>query len=178
MSLAETIRAIRKRRGETMASFAARLGVTHPAVSGYESGKIAPSRSMLLLILPLAEGKERPAILQALGLETSDVEGLSSDEVQDALVEFERYLEAGGTGRGERVADKRRFADLARQVLEADEIEPALLGILQKWITHRGNRKARRFFKHLDVYLDVELKPFEVETVLSTSTPRLSRRGK
>lgn len=144
-----------------MAEFGQRLGADHSIVSKYESGKVAPSRSMLLLILPLAKGRERSAILQALGLEASDVEGLSADEVQDALVEFERYLEAGGTGRGERVADKRRFADLARQVLDADEIEPALLGILQKWVTHRGNRKARRVFKNLDVYLDVELSRFE-----------------
>lgn len=68
MTLDEAIRAIRKRRGESMAAFGSRLGIHHSSVSLYESGKQKPSRTVLLLIHGLAEDvRERTAIEAELG---------------------------------------------------------------------------------------------------------------
>jgi transcriptional regulator with XRE-family HTH domain len=66
--LALAIRAIRKRRGETMVQFGERLGCANSVVSRYESGILTPSRSMLLLIYRLADTPaEKAAIEAALG---------------------------------------------------------------------------------------------------------------
>lgn len=160
MTLSETIRAIRKRRGETMVQFGERLGTDNSVISKYEAAKVMPSRSMLLLLLPLAEGEERRPILDALGLEESDTAGLDQATVQTALESFEAYLKAGGTGRGSKDRNRQAFADLARQVIELRHFEPALNGILEKWIQFGHLKEARQFFKNLDVYLDVELARF------------------
>lgn len=64
----KVIRRIRTRRGQTQVEFARELGVRHSAVSRYEAGKLSPSRSIMLLLLQLAEtDEEKQPLREALG---------------------------------------------------------------------------------------------------------------
>ncbi len=137
--------------------FARLVGTDQSTVSKYEAGKIAPSRSTLLNILRLAEGDaERNPILEALGVENPADLGMPQSEVDQAIEDFETYLKQGGSA-ANKDGSKKRFIDLVRLTLDS-EIDPAITGILAKWVKHRHDKAARKFFRNLDVYLDVELK--------------------
>jgi hypothetical protein len=105
----------------------------------------------------MAEGEERTPILKELGIDQPGELMSPPSEVNDATDAFEQYLSGGGTGSGNLDASQKRFLEAARLVAEGS-IEPAITGILEKWVKFRGDRKARRFFKNLDIYLDVELR--------------------
>ena len=59
--LGQAIYSIRCRLGETLSQFSERLGCTQGIISKYERGTIKPSRSMLLLMFPLAQTEEEVA---------------------------------------------------------------------------------------------------------------------
>ena len=164
-TLADTIRQIRKRRGETMVVFAKRLGVTHPTISGYESGKITPSRSMLLLLLPLADGDERLPILASLDLQEADRSSLPDDELQHALESFESWFSSGGFESVDRSAKelRRGFAEFALEILRAPNapLIPGINLVLEKWIRHRSAKRTHHVFENAALYLDIELRKFE-----------------
>jgi transcriptional regulator with XRE-family HTH domain len=158
------IRNTRKSLGKTMAEFAEMIGCKQSTVSRYEAGGLAPSRTVLLLLLQLAKGADRDAILEGLGVENSSRGEWSERGLLDALKTFEDYLAIPGKrakGVGTRSAPASRlaaFADAAKQVLlERPEPEPALVTILEHWIRNRGNPKAHQYFRHVAAYLDVEL---------------------
>lgn len=72
------VRAIRARLGETQGRFALRLGCKQNTVSQYESGKLEPSRSMLLLLANLATtAEEREPIISSLAPEWTEVAELA-----------------------------------------------------------------------------------------------------
>jgi transcriptional regulator with XRE-family HTH domain len=62
----DVIRAIRKRRCMSMASFAKFLGISQGQVSRYESGQAVPGYRVLLHLLNLADGVEKNPILDLL----------------------------------------------------------------------------------------------------------------
>jgi transcriptional regulator with XRE-family HTH domain len=157
LSLGQTIRAIKQRRAETNRSFGLLIGADASNISKYESGKVKPSSKLLVNLLRLAEGEERTAILQELGIEKPGDLQAPPAEINDAVDVFEQYLTAGGTGLGNLDASQKRFLEVAKLVAEGD-IDPSITGILEKWVKFRSDRKARRFFKNLDIYLDVELR--------------------
>lgn len=65
LDLPETIRKMRKRRGENQAEFAALLGIKQNTVSAYESGKTEPSRAVFFNLQRLAETDEEKRIFAA-----------------------------------------------------------------------------------------------------------------
>lgn len=65
---------MRQRLELNMTEFGHRIGVTHASVSQYESGKIQPSQSVLMLLSELAEtDEERSCLSSAIGGEEDDV---------------------------------------------------------------------------------------------------------
>jgi len=163
-SLGEAIRAVRKRHGRSQAEFAELLGCSRNTVSRYELDELTPSRSMLLLILPMAEGDERGYLLDHLGLSPWEVEGLESDEVKSGVRQFEEFVAKGGIDKRAKKDLVREFAELALEVVRSPErpMTRAMVDILKKWVTWRDWEKARDLFEKVAVYLDIELKPFEV----------------
>lgn len=157
MRLEDAIKACRTRRKESGRAFAALIGADQGNLSKYESGKVVPSYKVLVNILRLAEGEERSPLLAALGVDNPGEPQMPKKKVDSALRTFEQYLQSGGTGLGNLDPSQRRFLEVVKLVAEG-EIEPALTGILEKWVKHRGNPRSRRFFKNLDVYLDIELR--------------------
>lgn len=162
-SLGDAIRGIRKSRGETMAEFARVLGIDQGTISKYESGKVVPRRSVLLLLLPLTvEGtEEREVILNALGITSGDVYGLSTEVVQDTLEKYEEYLKAGGPKMHPTRGDNSlvNFAKAAGQITRREAmVEPSLVEILRYWIDVGHDKKTHQIFKNAALYIDIELK--------------------
>lgn len=136
--LAGAIKAIRKRRGQSMRAFSKSLGLSHSAVSGYESGRIIPSRSMLLLLLPLAsEEAEKAPILEAL------------DETPHQLRAWEEQFTVEAERVMQRIRDeivvnenspkkRQRLLEVCACLVRADSVPTAITRFLELWLD-RGN---------------------------------------
>ncbi len=167
--IAVAIRNTRKRLGKTMAEFADMIGCTQSTVSRYESGRLRPSRTVLLLILQLAEGPDREVFLNGLRADSATQSDSRERDLLDALRTFEDYLGMARDRAARDDAERRcpgspvaAFARAAKQVLlGSPEPDPALTAILEHWIRHRKNRKAHEYFRHVAAYLDVELTVLE-----------------
>jgi len=145
-----------------MVEFARALGTHQSAISRYEHGKQRPSRSTLILLLQLAENDaERAPILDALGVDRELRHGWPYGELERALADFEAYLRAGGRGllrrrKSERLAE---FARAARAIVQQDRSIPAgLVDVLHQWLRYGHLPDAGKFFDHIAIYLDVQLK--------------------
>jgi len=159
--LGPTIRTIRKRLGKTMVEFAEMIGCKQSTVSRYESGKLVPGRSVMILMLQLAQGSERTPVMNALGVTRAAAAGWTQPSLAQALKTFEDQLgqaRAGGARRAPS-ASVAGFARAAKRILLAgQEVDPSLVSILELWGTHHANPKALPHFRHVAAYLEVELK--------------------
>jgi transcriptional regulator with XRE-family HTH domain len=90
LSLGETISAIRQRLGKTIVEFARLVGSDHTSVSRYESGQIVPGKPILILLLLLAQGDEKPPLVKALGLRDDDETQTTFEDAMASLLEYER----------------------------------------------------------------------------------------
>lgn len=162
--LGSAIRQIRKRLNKTMVEFAGELKTTAATISRYESGKLLPSRAALLSLLGIAEGEERKAILDALGVDVDLREGWGEKGLDSALRTFEAYM-ALAPGRERKLRKSELLADFARTasaiVKRNETIEPGLVDILDLWLRHSRNPEARQFFRYVAVFLKAQLHEFE-----------------
>jgi transcriptional regulator with XRE-family HTH domain len=163
LRLALTFRGIRKRLGKTQVEFAQLIGCRQNTLSQYEAGKIAPSRSVLLLLLRLAQGNERRPILDALGVDDDLQDGWTAGELESILEEFQEYLNAGG--KGVRIPEPAKYrGELVRAVMELlrsqNPVDPSIVEVIRKWTRFGGIPQAREYFEHAAIYLEVELKRF------------------
>ena len=171
--LSQTIRLIRQRLGKTMVDFAEMIGCRQSTISRYESGKLIPGRSVLLLILQHAQGAERKPILDALGVGPA-ASGWPERDLIGALKTFEQYLELPSRPRtGASSSTLAAFARAAKRLVEArSEVDPSVVSVLEQWSQYGGNPKAAQHFRNIAAYLDVEL------GVLGASgRPRRQRSG-
>ncbi len=146
-----------------MAQFAELIGCKQSTISRYESGRLPPSRSVLMLLLQHAGGAERKVLLDHLGVERRVSEGWSEQQLIDSLRTFEGYLnrlpEAADTSKARQVVSPLvEFALVAKQkVLGEPAPDPALNGIIKCWLAHRNNPKAAEYLRRALAYLTVEL---------------------
>ena len=134
INLAHAIRAVRQRLDKTMVEFAEMIGCRQSTVSRYESGKLVPGRSVLILLLQLAQGAERGPILDALGVGRAVATGWAERDLIGALKTFEEYLDLSSAAprarRRAREGSLAAFARVAKRVvLEGSPVEPALVSI-------------------------------------------------
>lgn len=151
-SLGRTIRRIRKRRGETMTSFAEHLGVNQSVISRYEADRVAPSRGTLMLLLQLAsESEERAALLGALGVSQAALD----ESLIEALQEFHEY---GKLSQPKSSIDpKADFANLASQIIKSQRVlDPAINDLLRSWLDH-PSAEAGEAFRDVADFLQVRL---------------------
>lgn len=147
MKLSDAIRSIRRRKAMTLVQLARHLGIKNPTVSQYESGKAKPSPKVLLLLLEMAEGDERQAILEELhrkGVRTTDdarrVLGVVVDEDEDVpegLVQLAQHLR--------------------RRVHQNLDVEPILLELLELHEKHASDPRFSDFWVRLTRFVDREL---------------------
>lgn len=154
--VSRAIRSIRQRRGESMVQFAERLGLTQGSVSRYEAGKLQPSRSILLLLLQLAEGDEREPILEALGEVPSEMQLWEADlnrrvdEARKELSEFFAKMEGGQRAR-------ERFFDLAMEIVRSGRTPLPLIRAMELWRDHAGSSAAREVYEEAVMALATDL---------------------
>lgn len=156
--LSKAVRSIRKRLGLNMTAFAERIGAGQSTVSRYESGKMLPSRSVLMLLLGHAEGDEREPILRELGLKEENVEGLTPTEISSAIERFEAFAQAPGhSGRPGTKSLQQEFAMLANQIVASpDAPSDALNQVLRHWIRWGTTEDGHEVFENAVLYMDVE----------------------
>lgn len=163
-ALGDVIRGIRKRRGETMVQFAKGLGTDQSMISRYESNKVVPSKSMALLIASVAEPSERAELLKLIGIREADLAGLGQRELSEIAGKLNDFFEDREELDIQPTQGLLDFTKLASQLVrENRDVDDSLVRILQKWIEWGDDRRARKLFKNLDVYLDIELKQLELK---------------
>ncbi|MBZ5584247.1 MAG: helix-turn-helix domain-containing protein [Acidobacteriia bacterium] len=132
--LAQAIAELRHRNGWSTTEMARHLGVSHSSVSRYESGKMDPGILVLERLFWLAAGSEKKPIKDAL-------EAAMNAKCYPPLAEEEEGADIGILRIRERRVPRpnlSRFAEIANAVISAgDEIDPAVLSILQLWLEHR-----------------------------------------
>jgi transcriptional regulator with XRE-family HTH domain len=144
-----------------MVEFADVIGCKQSTISRYESGKLVPGRSVLILLLQLAQGSERPPVMNALGVTRAAAAGWTQPPLAQALRTFEEQLgqaRAAGAHRAPS-ASVANFARAAKRILLAgQQVDASLVSILELWIAYHANPKALPHFRSVAAYLDVQLK--------------------
>ncbi len=161
LELGGVIRSIRKRKRLTQVQLADLLATRQNTVSQYEAGKITPSRDVLLLLLRLAEGDERQAILDALGVPQEFHTGWSDAGLRRALDTFEAYVASSPAERKLKRRKSELLAEFARAssaiLARYETIEPALVDILELWLRHGRDRRKRQYFEYVALYLKAQM---------------------
>jgi transcriptional regulator with XRE-family HTH domain len=162
--IGKTIRSIRIRLEKTMVEFATLIGAKQSTVSRYEAGKLKPGRPVLILLLQLAKGGEKAAILQALGVERTVAQDLESRQLIEALRTFESYLESplrhgkalqAKPDGGSTLVD---FVKAAKRIILAyEDVDPSVTAVLNHWYKAGTDPGTREVFRNAAAYLDVEL---------------------
>jgi transcriptional regulator with XRE-family HTH domain len=177
LTLAAAIRAIRVRLNKSQAEFAGTLGCSRNTVSRYELGNLQPSRSMLLLVLRWAEGEDRTAILDVLGVGRDQQESWEPGELEKELEGLEAYLDVGGRKEFKSDSPRRDFIRLAKQIASQEKSVPVwLIETLHQYLQHGNNPDAAEYFEYVPIYLDVQMKVLEARKASSNQAGRSSKR--
>lgn len=121
-----------------MSEFAETLGTQQSTISRYEGGKLVPSKSILILLYLLAVDDERPEIADALGIPTAsklEKTFLSAHQQLDALKSLSVDLARSDEGQ----TLKAKFAEDAVAVVNAGELDPVLVELMELLRSHPQN---------------------------------------
>jgi transcriptional regulator with XRE-family HTH domain len=117
-----------------MVEFAQIIGTDQSTISKYESGKVPPSNTVLILLLLLARADERAPLLKALGIgDDAELQAVYQDAVH-SLLEYDR-LAARTRTESHKEAGLRKLVKEAASIAASDvSIDPAvaeILGLIQ-----------------------------------------------
>jgi hypothetical protein len=127
-----------------MAEFADTLGTQQSTVSRYEADQLVPSRSILILLFLLAEGDDRRALSDALGLrdpKTLQAKFAAAKEQLDSIKRARRpSKKQSGTSE-----DAITFANEAAAIATLGEpIDGALIEFLRLWRAHPESKQLQK----------------------------------
>lgn len=157
LSLGDTISAIRHRMGKSMVEFSRLVGANQSSVSRYESGKTPPGKTMLILLLLLAQGDEKAPLLQALGLrDDAEIQQVFEGALA-SLVEYER-LAARSRDRSKKDAGLAEFVTEAAAIAAARlSVDPVVADILRLLRTSKASPKIQAHLRTMMALLNVAL---------------------
>jgi transcriptional regulator with XRE-family HTH domain len=156
-SLGETISAIRQRLGKTMVEFARLVGSDHTSVSRYESGQIVPGKPILILLLLLAQGDEKPALVKALGLRDDDETQRAFEGALASLLEYERQA-TRSRGKARKDAGLTEFVKEAAAIANARlSLDPVVAEVLRRLRVSNADRRVQTHFRNFLTYLDIAM---------------------
>jgi transcriptional regulator with XRE-family HTH domain len=117
--------------GRKMVEFAQIIGTDQSTISKYESGKVPPSDTVLILLLLLARGDERAPLLKALGIgDDAEIQAIYQGAI-DSLLEYDR-LAARVRAKSEREGGLRKFVKEASSIAAAGvSLDPAVGEVLE-----------------------------------------------
>jgi transcriptional regulator with XRE-family HTH domain len=155
LSVDEAISVIRRRMGKTMAEFALLIGSDHSIVSRYESGKVPPSNSMLILLLLLAQGEEKTPLLKALGIGNDAELQAAFQGALNSLLEYGR-LAARSRSKAAKEAGLREFVKEAAAIANSGiSLDPAVAEVLRRLRTPGASRQIQAHFRTFVACLDI-----------------------
>ena len=141
----------------TMVEFADLIGATNSTISKYESGRLVPSKTVLILLFLLADESEKSSLKEALGVWD---EKKSQESFPAAEAKLTELLKTLRKSRNASVQDRARieFAKETLALLTArTPIDPAAVEILGCLRTHVANRKLHTYLQQILTYLEVAL---------------------
>src|ERR1700687_5188849 len=143
--------------GKSMVEFARLVGADQSSVSRYESGKTPPGKTMLILLLLLAQGDEKAPFRQALGLrDDAEIQHVFEGALE-SLLEYER-LAARSRSRSKKDAGLAEFVKEAAAIAAAGlSLDPALAGILRLVRTSKASPRIQAHFRTMMALLNVAL---------------------
>lgn len=142
-----------------MVQFGQLIGADHSLVSRYESGKVPPSKTMLILLLLLARGDEKAPLMTALGIgDDAEIQAVYQDAL-NSLLEYGR-LAARSRSRSAKEAGLREFVQEAAAIATSGiSLDPSVAEVLRRLRTPGAGRKIQAHFRNLLGYLDVATTP-------------------
>jgi len=156
-TLATAISSIRGRLGMTMVEFASLIGATDSTISKYESGRLVPSKTVLILLFLLADESEKSTLKEALGVWDEKKSQASFPAAEAKLTELLKTLRKS---RNSSAQDRARieFVKEALALLAArTPIDPAAVEILGFLRTHAASRKLHTSLAQILTYLEVAM---------------------
>ena len=156
-----------------MVEFARLVGSDHTSVSRYESGQIVPGKPILILLLLLAQGDEKPPLAKALGLRDDDEAQRAFEGALASLLEYERQA-TRSRGKVRKDAGLTEFVKEAAAIANARlSIDPAVAEVLRRLRASKGDRKMQTQFRNFLTYLDIAM-PHSKAT--AAAKPRPTKR--
>ncbi len=142
MTLGKSINSIRTDRGLNQRVFGKQLGLTHAAISQYETGKVVPGGPVLLALLDLANSDQRVPIVEALGGDDPEEFARQINEV------VKPFLESDDPNAKESVeAGVRDFIAAALvPILTEGTTEPATERLLHEFLQHGTDPEYQQHF--------------------------------
>jgi transcriptional regulator with XRE-family HTH domain len=130
LTVSGAIFAIRNRMGRTMVEFAQIIGTDQSTISKYESGKVPPSDTVLILLLLLARGDERVPLLKALGIgDDAELQAVYQGALA-SLLEYDR-IATRARSKSQKEAGLRKFVKEASAIAASEiSLDPAIAEIL------------------------------------------------
>jgi transcriptional regulator with XRE-family HTH domain len=155
LSVGNAIFAIRKRMKKTMVEFGRIIGANHGTVSRYESEKVPPSNSMLILLLLLAEGEEKEPLLKALGIgDDAEIQG-AYQHALNSLLEYGRRA-GRSQSKSTKEAGLRKFVEEAAAIATSGiSLDLAVAEVLRRLRTPKASRQIQAHFRTFLACLDV-----------------------
>jgi len=175
LSLGETISTIRQRLGKTMVKFGRLIGSDHTSVSRYESDQIVPGKPILILLLLLAQGDEKPPLVKALGLRDDDEIQQAFEGGLASLMEYERLV-AQSRSKSCKDAGLTEFVEEAAAIANARlSLDPVVAEVLRRLRVSNANRKVQTHLRNFLIYLDIAV-PESKATAATKKSSRLPQR--
>lgn len=141
----------------TMVEFADLIGATNSTISKYESGRLVPSKTVLILLFLLADESEKSGLREALGIWDQKKLQTSFPAAREKLTELLKTL---GQSRNASAEEQARieFGKEALALLSARApLDPAAIEIVRCLRTHSASRKLHTSLPQILAYLEVAL---------------------
>ncbi len=137
-----------------MTEFAEMIGADQSTISRYESGQVLPSKTVLILLLLLAEGEERAAISDAMG--AADLGALNArfagslEILRAHAKKYPRSVKTAATD----IVRIQMVEESAALVSAGKPIEPALVAMLKLFREHGDNKRLRQCLAQMLPYFE------------------------
>jgi transcriptional regulator with XRE-family HTH domain len=154
------VKRIRQDRRWTQRALAGSLGVAQASVSQYESGRVAPSRRVLVRLHAIACNESQKLEIEELLRKDGDslMDVAHAVNISTALLRSEdlrRWLQVGPSGKPIN-PNGLLFINLASSLIPANFIDESVCDLLGLWLKY-GNPKTALFFREAAAYIQVRL---------------------
>jgi len=158
-----------------MVEFARLIGLDYTSISRYESDQIVPGRPVLILLLLLAQGDEKPPLVKALGLRDDDEIQKAFEGGLASLMEYERQA-TRSRSKSRKDAGLTAFVKEAAAIANARlSLDPVVAEVLRRLRVSNASRKIQTHLRNCLIYLEIAV-PESKATAATKKSSRLPPR--